>query len=460
MADQDEPRQNAQDDQSRSTGGPGGSAKGRQNPRSGPDRRPGDPGKKIPPSGDPASSRSGGERRTPPRDRRDRPDQRDSRGGNTGGRPSYGGQGRPSTGGQGRPASGGRPAGTGRPSTGGQGRPPTGGQGRPAFGGKGRGPADGGGSQNRGPARAGRTNREERTTEYEGGPRRQRQDRPPIPEDVTGTELDTSVRSELATLHPAVAKEVAQRLVLVGRLLDEDPETAYLHAAAARERAARAPGVREAVGLAAYRTGRYAEALAELRTVRRLTGSNDHLPVMADCERGLGRPERALEMLRSPEARGLDVAGRAELLIVAAGARADMGELEAAVITLQVPELTSTLREPWIARLRSAYADALFGAGRDEEARLWLERAAEADEDGETSAAERLAELDGVIFLDDDELDEGEQGHGEPDGATVVEMARDAAAGEAAAGETVTGEDRGGATAGTGEDGGETGADE
>ncbi|MDQ1287838.1 MAG: hypothetical protein QG622_1403 [Actinomycetota bacterium] len=282
---------------------------------------------------------------------------------------------------------------------------------------------------------------------------------------MTGTELDTSVRSELATLHPAVAKEVAQRLVLVGRLLDEDPETAYLHAAAARERAARAPGVREAVGLAAYRTGRYAEALAELRTVRRLTGSNDHLPVMADCERGLGRPERALEMLRSPEARGLDVAGRAELLIVAAGARADMGELEAAVITLQVPELTSTLREPWIARLRSAYADALFGAGRDEEARLWLERAAEADEDGETSAAERLAELDGVIFLDDDELDEGEQGHGEqghgePDGATVVEMARDAAAGEAAAGETVTGEDRGGATAGTGEDGGETGADE
>jgi tetratricopeptide (TPR) repeat protein len=220
---------------------------------------------------------------------------------------------------------------------------------------------------------------------------------------VTGAELDKTVREELSRLHPGLAKEVSQRLVLVGKLLDDEPETAYLHAAAARERAARLPSVREAVGLAAYRTGRYAEALAELRTVRRLTGSNEHLPVMADCERGLGRPERALEMLRSDEARTLDITGRAELLIVASGARADRGELEAAVITLQVPELRSASREPWVARLQSAYSDALAAVGRDCEAREWLERAAASDEDGQTGAAERLAELDGFVFLEDDE---------------------------------------------------------
>jgi tetratricopeptide (TPR) repeat protein len=250
--------------------------------------------------------------------------------------------------------------------------------------------------------------------ERDPGPQRERQERPPIPEGVTGSELDKSVRAELSSLHPGLAKEIAQRLVLAGELLDDDPETAYLHAAAAREKAARVSCIREAVGLAAYRTGRYAEALAELRTVRRLTGSNDSLPIMADCERGLGRPERALEMLRSDEARSLDVAGRVEMLIVASGARADLGELEAAVITLQVPELRSTTREPWLARLRSAYADALATAGRDAEAREWLELAAEVDEDGDTGAAERLAELDGFVFVDvdedDDEADEDEDG--------------------------------------------------
>jgi tetratricopeptide (TPR) repeat protein len=223
---------------------------------------------------------------------------------------------------------------------------------------------------------------------------------PQVPDDVTGAELDRSVRAELAGLHAGAAKEVSRHLVMAGRLLDEDPEAAYLHAAAARDRAPRVASVREAAGLAAYSSERFAEALAELRTVRRLTGSNEHLPVMADCERGLGRPERALALARSDEARSLDTAGRVELLIVAAGARADLGELEAAVVTLQVPLLRSTAQEPWVARLRSAYADALEAVGRSDEAREWLERAAEADLDGATGAAERLAELDGTVLVD------------------------------------------------------------
>lgn len=232
---------------------------------------------------------------------------------------------------------------------------------------------------------------------------------------MTGAELDKDVRAELSSLGPYMSKEVARHLVMVGRLIDDEPETAWLHAAAARGRGARLAAVREAVGIAAYRTGRYAEALAELRTVRRLTGSNVHLPVMADCERGIGRPERALALATSPEASTLDASGRIELRIVAAGARMDLGQADAAVLTLRIPELDSKAPAPWLARLRSAYADALDVVGRHEEARAWLEKAAEVDETGETGAAERLDELDGIELVDlEDETDEPDEPY-EPD---------------------------------------------
>ncbi len=227
---------------------------------------------------------------------------------------------------------------------------------------------------------------------------------------MTGAELDRDVRAQLSSLGAYSAKEVARHLVMAGRLIDDDPELAWQHAVAARARGARIWVVREAVGLAAYRAGRFAEALAELRTVRRLTGSNEHLPVMADCERGLGRPLRALALATHDEASTLDQAGRVELRIVAAGARSDLGQLDAAVVTLQVPELQARGSHPWLARLRSAYADALEAAGRPDEARVWLERAAQADETGETGAQLRLAELDGLVLFDllDDEGGEGE----------------------------------------------------
>lgn len=82
------------------------------------------------------------------------------------------------------------------------------------------------------------------------------------------------------------------------------------------------------------------------------------------------------------------------MLIVAAGARRDLGDVEAAVVSLQVPELRSKANEPWVARLRYAYADLLAAAGRTGEARRWFVRAAEADIDDETDAAARAQELD------------------------------------------------------------------
>ncbi|WP_223185149.1 tetratricopeptide repeat protein [Streptomyces sp. CBMA152] len=173
--------------------------------------------------------------------------------------------------------------------------------------------------------------------------------------------------------------------------------------------ASRVAAVREAAGFAAYATQKYSEALAEFRAAKRMTGHVELWPVMADCERGLGRPERALEMAGAPEVQKLDKAAQVEMRLVAAGARRDMDQLDAAIVTLQSPELASNSVQPWTPRLRYAYADALLAAGREDEAREWFAKALESDKDGTTDASDRLAEMDGVDFVDamadEDELD-------------------------------------------------------
>ncbi|HEV2343669.1 MAG TPA: hypothetical protein VGS97_06225 [Actinocrinis sp.] len=205
------------------------------------------------------------------------------------------------------------------------------------------------------------------------------------------------------------AQLVGGHLVMAGRLVDEDPEKAYAHARAAQQLAPRLAATREALGLAAYLSDRYAEALSELRAARRITGSNHQWAVMADCERGLGRPEKALEMAQAPEAKELDKATQVELRIVAAGARRDLGQPEAAAVLLQGADLTPAQPEPWTARLRYAYAEALLDSDREDEARDWFARASEVDPEGLTGAGERLAELDGLSFEDvEEEFDEDE----------------------------------------------------
>ncbi|MFJ4835751.1 hypothetical protein ACIP79_38465 [Streptomyces sp. NPDC088747] len=232
----------------------------------------------------------------------------------------------------------------------------------------------------------------------------------PIPEDVTGDEIDKDVRQELQSLPKGLAEDVAKNLVMVARLIDEDPEEAYGYSKVALRLASRVAAVREAAGFAAYASQKYSEALAEFRAARRMTGGVDLWPVMADCERGLGRPEKALDMAGAPEVQKLDKAGQVEMRLVAAGARRDMGQIEASIVTLQSPELASNSVQPWTPRLRYAYADALLAAGRDGEAREWFAKAIESDKDGSTDASDRLAELDGVEFVDafveDDDEDE------------------------------------------------------
>lgn len=218
-------------------------------------------------------------------------------------------------------------------------------------------------------------------------------DGPPIPDDVEAKDLDKMVRRGLASLPDKLADRVARHLVMAGRLLDEEPEVAYEHAQAARARATRVATVREACGEAAYATGRYAEALAELRAAKRLNGASYYVPMMADCERALRRPERAIKMATNEVRAKLEVDGQVELSIVVAGARRDLGQPEAAVQLLETESLHTNSRADWVIRLRYAYADALLAAGRPADALEWFHRTVAVDGNKITDADERVAEL-------------------------------------------------------------------
>jgi tetratricopeptide (TPR) repeat protein len=121
---------------------------------------------------------------------------------------------------------------------------------------------------------------------------------------------------------------------------------------------------------------------------------------MADCERALGRPDRALTLVRNVTKDKLAPPLLAELTIVEAGARRDRGEMDAALRTLESAHLLSKSREPWVARLRYAYADTLVAAGRQQDALTWFHRTEAVDSEHATDAAERAAELERSLERD------------------------------------------------------------
>ena len=219
-------------------------------------------------------------------------------------------------------------------------------------------------------------------------------DGPPIPEHITGRELDRSVQAQLQSLPDKLALRVARHLVAAGELLDTEPKTAYQHTLAARGRAGRLAIVREAVGEAAYAAGEYAEALSELKAAKRMNGAQDYVAIIADCERALGRPDRALAVVKNAPRDKLAPALLAELTIVEAGARRDRGELDAALRVLETSPLMTKTREAWVARLRYAYADALVEAERPQDALTWFHRTDAVDPERATDAAARASELE------------------------------------------------------------------
>ena len=233
---------------------------------------------------------------------------------------------------------------------------------------------------------------------------RPRHDDPPIPEEVTARDLNGPARNELKTLSKENADEVARHLAMAARLIDDDPALAHRHALAASRRAGRIAIVRETVAITAYATADYALALRELRTYRRISGKDDQIALLVDSERGVGRPDRALEVGRAVDRSALPVPVRVELAIAMSGARLDLGETERALTELDIPELDPDRAFEWSPALFAARAAVLEELGRTDEAALWQRRAdiaAEALHDASGAADLETIVIEDTVVEDD-----------------------------------------------------------
>jgi len=237
---------------------------------------------------------------------------------------------------------------------------------------------------------------------------RPRLEDPPIPDEVTPNDLGKDVRNELKTLTAENQEYVARHLAMAARLIDEDPATAHLHALSASRRGGRIGVVRETLAITAYRTADYALALRELRTYRRITGKDDQLPLMVDSERGLGRPERALELARSVPRGTLPIPVQVELAIAMSGARLDLGQPELALAELEIPQLDPDVAFSWSPGLFDAYATVLEELGRADEAAEWYRRA-------DVASAALTTDEDDEDFIEvfEDELLEADASEGD-----------------------------------------------
>jgi hypothetical protein len=175
--------------------------------------------------------------------------------------------------------------------------------------------------------------------------------------------------------------------------VDHNPELAHEHAKAALHKGSRIPVVRETLGITAYLTGDFALCLRELRTHRRLSGQNTQLPMMVDAERGLGRPERGIELARGVDRTELPDGWQVELAIARSGARLDLGQLEEALFELQIPQLNADVAYSYSPGLFDAYALVLEDLGRSDEAAQWGKAA---DVAARALEEKHLGEQDGV----------------------------------------------------------------
>lgn len=241
---------------------------------------------------------------------------------------------------------------------------------------RGRGGTRGGGRSDRGGRE--RTYSEAERLQHELRPVRSEHDDPEIPRDVTEEDLYYAARNELKTLQPETQERVARHLAMVLMLIDENPEAAHQHALSANRRAGRIPVAREFLAMTAYRTGDFALALRELRTYRRLSGKDGHVALMVECERGLERPEKAIETGLAIDASKLTADQRAHLAIAMSGARLDLGQTQQALYELEIPEFNPQKAYPWSPELFAAYAAVLEELGRDRDAAEWNKRAVQA----------------------------------------------------------------------------------
>ncbi|MFN3949650.1 hypothetical protein [Microbacterium sp.] len=172
------------------------------------------------------------------------------------------------------------------------------------------------------------------------------------------------------------------------------------------------------MAITAYAVGDFALALRELRTHRRITGSDEQLPLIVDSERGVGRPDRALEEGRAVDRSTLSVPVRVQLAIAMSGARLDLGQTDRALQELEIPEADPDRAFEWSPALFAARAAVLEELGRDDEAAEWERRAEIAAE--ALDAAAGVADRE-VIVVEEIELIDDEGGVDVASGVIPVE---------------------------------------
>lgn len=236
---------------------------------------------------------------------------------------------------------------------------------------------------------------------------------PPIPDEITSNDLPMPLRVQLKTLTEENAEQVARHLAMVRLLIDQDPDLALEHAKSAASRAGRIAFIRETLGVTAYTAGDFSLALRELLAHRRASGSQDQLPLIVDSERGLGRPERALEEGRSVDRNSLEPSVRVNLAIAMSGARLDLGQNDLALAELEIRELDPAKVFEYSIPLFWAYSDTLEILGRNDESKRWAsladraEKAINPEATGDQEAISVIEEIEIPLRRDEQrELDE------------------------------------------------------
>lgn len=191
---------------------------------------------------------------------------------------------------------------------------------------------------------------------------------PKMPKGIEWSMLSTDDRERLRGLSKEHAENIGLHILAAYTLEERDPELALEHAKWVAHQASRIDFARETLAFVAYRQGDYKLALREFRTAFRMNGFLDYLPFIADCERGMGEPKKAIETAMSDDAKYLRGESKAEMFLVYAGA---LGDLE---LWNKAIEIVHTLgRSKGLAgeyRMRAVQAEQYFleQTGRSDEA--------------------------------------------------------------------------------------------
>ena len=230
-----------------------------------------------------------------------------------------------------------------------------------------------------------RDNRNERRNfSYENGPRRnsdgtisypsqnpytaRRPGEPKMPKGLEYSMLSKESRERLRGLSKEHSENIGLHILAAYALEEEDPKLALEHAQWAAKQASRIDFSRETLAFIAYRQGDYKLAAREFRTAMRMNGYLDYLPFIADCERGMGNLDKALEICMSDDAKSVVGEVKAELFLVYAGVLADTNRIDKAIELVHVMGRSKGL--PGEYRMRAIQAEQYFleEAGRSDEA--------------------------------------------------------------------------------------------